>query len=57
MLRRLRKSIRMVNAFFINDIDEVNAQNWSRLRVLVWVYLAALLVFSGQSPFRRGTVF
>ena len=54
MLRRLRKSIRMVNAFFINDIDEVNAQNWSRLRVLVWVYLAALLVFFRSIAIPKG---
>ena len=35
MLRKLKSCIRTAEAFFAGDIDEVNAQNWSRMRVLV----------------------
>ena len=45
MLRKLKSCIRTAEAFFAGDIDEVNAQNWSHMRVLVWIYLAALLLF------------
>ena len=45
MLRRLKKYIRTVSAFFQNDINEINAQNWAAIRILVWVYLAALFAF------------
>ena len=45
MLRKLKSCIRTAEAFFAGDIDEVNAQNWSRMRVLVWIYLAALFLF------------
>ena len=43
MLRRLKRYIRTVSSFFQNDINEINAQNWAALRILTWVYLAALI--------------
>ena len=43
MLRRLRDWVGMVSDYFANDIEEINAQNWSVLRILTWVHLAALI--------------
>lgn len=34
MLRRLHDWVGTVSDYFANDIEEINAQNWSVLRVL-----------------------